>query len=65
MNKWLYITNGEHYTLKVQQRSVSANVIRYPIKIINGGEGSNQLEDFMRLIGSTELKRRRKYDKNN
>ena len=57
MNKWQYITNGEHYKLVVQQRSVSANVIKYPIKITKGGTGSNKPEAFNETyLYPTELK---------
>ena len=57
INKWHYVTNGDHYKLNVQQRSVPSNLIVYPIQIVDGYEGSSEEEDFTKTnFNPTEIK---------
>ena len=47
VNKWLYITNGENYSLKLQDKDNKENVITYPIKITGGAtDGSSEKTDL-------------------
>ena len=45
LNKWQYVTNGDNYTLKVQDKDISSNKVIYPLKITGGSEGSSEEED--------------------
>ena len=46
INKWQYITNGNHYKLIVQEKNVPENVITYPITIVRGEDGSSADADY-------------------
>ena len=50
INKWQYITNGDSYSLTIQQKEVIENSFTYKIKIVGGAEGSSEAADYTKTI---------------
>ena len=51
INKWQYITNGENYKLKLEDKDNKNNVKTYPIKITGGDiEGSSEETDLSKTV---------------
>ena len=56
VNKWQYLTNGDNYTLKLQDKNDENNVITYPIKITGGSnDGSSEEKDLTKTHFEPEV----------
>ena len=46
INKWQYVTNGDHYKLIVREKDIESHKLVYPVKIVLGDPGSSDPVDF-------------------